>query len=80
MNSQNAFYILDLKGKNLIHRDYRGNLSKGIIEKFVKRVIKEEDENIQPVFEEDGHSYSFIKHNDIYCKFFFIILIMFLLF
>ncbi|KAG2377892.1 hypothetical protein C9374_008977 [Naegleria lovaniensis] len=61
-----AYYILDLKGKNIIHRDFRGNLPRNIIDKFVRRVIKEEDENIQPVFEEDGYSFCFIQKKDLY--------------
>ncbi|KAL9653917.1 hypothetical protein ABK040_012975 [Willaertia magna] len=67
MSAPSAYYILDSKGKNIIHRDYRGNLPKNIIDKFIKRVIKvEEEENIQPVFEEDGYSFCFIRHKDIY--------------
>lgn len=66
--SPSAYYILDLKGKNIIHRDFRGNLPRNIIEKFVRRVIKEEEENIQPVFEEDGYSFCYIQKKDLYCK------------
>ena len=69
MSGPSAYFILDLKGKNIIHRDFRGNLPRNIIEKFVRRVIKEEDENITPVFEEDGYSFCFIQKKDLYCKY-----------
>ncbi len=65
-----AIYILDLKGKTLIFRDYRGDIPHNVIDKFVKRVIKEEEEeDVRPVFEEGGYSFCHIKHMNLYCKY-----------
>ena len=66
--STSAVYILDLKGKHLISRDYRGDIPHNVIDKFVKRVVKEEDEvSIKPVFEEGGYSFVHVKHSNLYC-------------
>jgi len=65
--SASAIYIIDLKGKTLIFRDYRGDVPHNVIDKFVKRVIKEEEEeDVRPVFEEGGYSFCHIKHTNLY--------------
>lgn len=70
--SASAIYILDLKGKTLIFRDYRGDIPHNVIEKFVKIVVKEaEEDDIRPVFEDGGYSFCHIKYRNLYCKNFF---------
>ncbi len=70
-----AVYILDLKGKILISRDYRGDTPNFVIqEKFVKRVIavqesENEEKDIRPVFEDGGFNFVFIQHKNLYCLF-----------
>ena len=39
-----AVYILDLKGKVLISRNYRGDMPLNIIEKFPKMLMEAEEE------------------------------------
>jgi AP-1 complex subunit mu len=69
--SGSALYILDLKGKSLISRNYRGDVPTNIIDKFKKRVVKEENESyIRPVFEESGYSFFHVKHRNLFCKIF----------
>jgi len=63
-----ALYILDLKGKIIISRDYRGDISVNYVERFVSKVLEEEESNLKPIFEEDGVTYIYVKHNNLYCK------------
>merc|ERR1712021_123293 len=43
-----AVYILDLKGKVLISRNYRGDMPLNIIEKFPKMLMEAEEERTVP--------------------------------
>ncbi len=66
-----ALYILDLKGKIIISRDYRGDISVNYVERFVSKVLEEEESNLKPIFEEDGVTYIYVKHNNLYCTYYF---------
>jgi len=66
MIGASAIYILDLQGKILISRNYRGDVPMACAERFISRLTEREDLNIKPVFEEDGITYVYIKANDIY--------------
>jgi len=66
MIGASAIYILDLQGKILISRNYRGDVPMSCAERFISRLTEREDLNIKPVFEEDGITYVYIKANDIY--------------
>ncbi|KAJ3140920.1 AP-1 complex subunit mu-1, partial [Irineochytrium annulatum] len=64
-----ALFILDLKGKVLISRNYRGDIPMTSIEKFMPLVMEaEEDEYTQsPVIStEDGVNFLYIRHNNLY--------------
>jgi hypothetical protein len=61
-----ALYILDLKGKIIISRDYRGDIPINYVERFVTKILEEEEASLKPIFEEDGVSYIYIKHNNLY--------------
>eukprot|EP00689_Sawyeria_marylandensis_P002790 EC824540.1.p1 GENE.EC824540.1~~EC824540.1.p1 ORF type:complete len:147 (-),score=50.28 EC824540.1:160-600(-) len=62
-----AIYFLDLKGKVLIYRNYRGDVPNSCIEKFVKKIVKNEDEAAsRPIFEESGYNFFFVKHKDLF--------------
>ncbi|OZJ05388.1 AP-1 complex subunit mu-1 [Bifiguratus adelaidae] len=62
-----AVFILDLKGKVLISRNYRGDIPMAVVEKFMPLVLEaEEEQNVTPCFTEDGVSYLYIKHNNLY--------------
>uniref|UniRef100_A0A0N5BAC6 MHD domain-containing protein n=1 Tax=Strongyloides papillosus TaxID=174720 RepID=A0A0N5BAC6_STREA len=65
--ASSAIFILDLKGKVMISRNYRGDISMGIIEKFVPLLIDMEEEGIQsPLIEYEDCSFVYIKTNNIY--------------
>jgi AP-1 complex subunit mu len=61
-----VLYILDSKGSPLIYRSYRGDVAQDVPAVFQKRVIDEEESRISPVFEELGHTYTFVRENDVY--------------
>ena len=45
-----AIYILDMKGKVLISRNYRGDIENSVIDKFIGLVMdKEEDGTLTPL-------------------------------
>jgi len=65
--SMSAIYILDLKGKNLISRDYRGDLDQGVIEQFLPLVLdQEEDGMVSPIIVCDDVTFIYIKYNNLY--------------
>jgi len=77
-----SLFFLDLKGKILISRDYRGDISTRHAEEFIELLAERELEldtstgngsggicNVQPpIFHKDGISYCYIKHNNLYRK------------
>jgi len=65
--SSSVVYILDLKGKVLISRNYRGDVDMGIIDKFMPLVMdREEEGNITPIIQHGDVTFSFIKYNNLY--------------
>jgi len=62
-----AVYILDLKGKTLISRNYRGDIPNNAVEKFMPLVLESEDESVTPIIQGDnGVNYIYVKHNNLY--------------
>jgi AP-1 complex subunit mu len=61
-----AVYITDLKGKVLISRNYRGNISMSAADKFSQRIRSQEDMDVKPVFTVGSITYSYIKYNNVY--------------
>jgi AP-1 complex subunit mu len=61
-----ALYILDLKGKILICRDYRGDVSTKSAGKFVSKLLDEEELNVKPITELDGVTHAYIRHQNLY--------------
>ena len=60
--------ILDLKGKSLIQRSYRDDVSPSCVEKFLPIMLEQEDEGHQesPCFSRDGVNYMHIRHSNLY--------------
>jgi len=58
---------MDLKGKILISRNYRGDVPMSVAERFVSRVLDMDESELTPVLEEDGSTFAFIKYNNLYC-------------
>jgi len=61
-----AIFMLDNKGKILIARNYRGDVPMACAERFIAKIMEEEEMNLKPVVEEDGITYVYIKSNNIY--------------
>lgn len=60
-----AVYIMDLKGKIIISRNYRGDVPASATVRF-NQMIQEKDENdLKPVFTIEGVTYVYIKHNNL---------------
>nr|XP_043637835.1 AP-1 complex subunit mu-2-like [Erigeron canadensis] len=63
-----AVFILDIKGRCLISRHYRGDISSVEAEKFFIKLL-ENEEDIEahgPVVIDNGVSHIFIRHNNVY--------------
>ncbi|GBG85633.1 hypothetical protein CBR_g40361 [Chara braunii] len=68
MAAASALYILDLKGRVLIWRDYRGDVPASQAERFFAKVMEGEGDpsSHAPVIFDDGVTYLFIQHNNLY--------------
>ena len=64
-----AIFILDLKGKVLISRNYRGDIPMSAVENFMPLVLEAEEEQQAPTpcFTHEGINYLYIRHNNLYC-------------
>ncbi|PWA35748.1 clathrin adaptor complexes medium subunit family protein [Artemisia annua] len=63
-----ALFILDIKGRVLVWRDYRGDVSSLQAERFFTNYIQTQgDSDTQdPVVYDNGVTYMFIQHNNVY--------------
>jgi len=61
-----AIYFLDQKGKIIISRDYRGETSSSITDKFQRKVLEMDERTIKPVFTEKDMTFIWIRVNNIY--------------
>uniref|UniRef100_A0A2N9GUZ0 MHD domain-containing protein n=1 Tax=Fagus sylvatica TaxID=28930 RepID=A0A2N9GUZ0_FAGSY len=63
-----ALFLLDIKGRVLIWRDYRGDVSAAQAERFFTKFIDREGdaESQDPVVYDNGVTYMFIQHNNVY--------------
>uniref|UniRef100_A0A3Q3QZF3 MHD domain-containing protein n=1 Tax=Monopterus albus TaxID=43700 RepID=A0A3Q3QZF3_MONAL len=66
--SASAVYVLDLKGKVLVCRNYRGDVDMSEIEHFMTLLMdKEEEGTLSPILAHGGVRFMWIKHNNLYC-------------
>jgi AP-1 complex subunit mu len=63
-----ALFFLDLKGKTLLARNYRGDIPMSAVEKFPVLLSEAEDESssVPPCFSNEGINYLYIRHNNLY--------------
>lgn len=55
MSAISALFLLDVKGRPLIYRDYRGDVSTRAAEKFIQRIHELEDAGkLSPIIQDDG--------------------------
>nr|CAI5833939.1 unnamed protein product [Callosobruchus analis] len=65
--SCSAIYILDVKGKVLISRNYRGDIDLGVIEKFMPLLMEKEEEGLlTPILQTTDCTFAYIKTNNLY--------------
>ncbi|XP_025205208.1 AP-1 complex subunit mu-1 [Melanaphis sacchari] len=65
--SASAIYILDVKGKVLISRNYRGDIAPNVIEKFMPLLMeKEEEGSLTPLLQTEECTFTYIKCNNLY--------------
>uniref|UniRef100_A0A7S0R0U6 MHD domain-containing protein n=1 Tax=Pyramimonas obovata TaxID=1411642 RepID=A0A7S0R0U6_9CHLO len=62
-----AVFALDLKGKVIIARDYRGDVALNCTERFTQHLADVENESeLTPIWEDNGVTYAYVQHNNIY--------------
>ncbi|CCE85232.1 Piso0_004814 [Millerozyma farinosa CBS 7064] len=64
-------HFLDIKGKPLLSRDYKGDIPPNTIEKFPLLILELEDDNdeesnYKPFINHQGINYIYISHNNLY--------------
>ncbi|XP_068711494.1 AP-1 complex subunit mu-1-like isoform X2 [Montipora foliosa] len=65
--SMSAVFVLDIKGKVTISRNYRGDIEMSLIEKFMPLVLEKEEEGTQtPIFVHQDVTFVYIKYNNLY--------------
>ncbi|KAM3721458.1 AP-1 complex subunit mu-1-I [Dirofilaria immitis] len=65
--SSSAIYILDLKGKVIISRNYRGDIDMAIIDKFMPLLLELEEEGRQsPALEHPEATFIYVRHSNLY--------------
>lgn len=62
-----AIFILDLKGKVIIYRDYRGDVPISYADRFMEKVADLEDAGKDsPIIEDEGVTYLYLQHSNLY--------------
>lgn len=61
-----ALFVMDMKGKIIISRNYRGDVPISVSERFSLYIQETEEVDMRPVFTEEGFTYVYIKHNNLY--------------
>jgi len=61
-----AVYMMDLKGKILLSRNYRGDLAHNLSQRFISRFLEEEELSLKPIIHDEDVSFVYIRHNNLY--------------
>jgi len=61
-----ALFIMDIKGKVIISRNYRGDVPMTVNERFASYIHEKEEMEQRPVFTDEGYTFVYIKHNNLY--------------
>ena len=56
-----ALFFIDLKGKVLISRNYRGDVTRAQAERFAQKVQETDPTELKPVFVDAGVSYVYLQ-------------------
>jgi AP-1 complex subunit mu len=57
---------MDLKGKVIISRNYRGDVPMTVSDRFAQYIQEKDEANQRPIFTNDGFTFAFIKHNNLF--------------
>jgi len=57
---------MDLKGKVIINRNYRGDVPISASERFAQYIQEKDEMDQRPIFTENGFTYAYIKHNNLF--------------
>jgi len=61
------FCIQDVKGRVIVHRDYRGDVSPKVTERFMSKLSElEEVSGITPVIHDEGVTYIYTQVSNLY--------------
>ncbi|EAN33950.2 AP-1 complex subunit mu-1 [Theileria parva strain Muguga] len=66
MGGISGIYILDLKGRLIICRNYKADLLTNVCDAFYENVILQDSSTLKPVFHSDGCTFSWVSQNGIY--------------
>lgn len=62
-----ALFVLDLKGRILLSRDYRGDVNPKQAERFITKLNElEESGRVTPVILDEGVSYIYVQYSNLY--------------
>jgi len=61
-----CIFLMDAKGKVIISRNYRGDVPMSITERFSLYIQEQDEMEQRPIFTEDGYTFAFIKHNNLF--------------
>ena len=56
-----ALFIMDLKGKVIISKNYRGDIPMSVADRFSLYIQEKDEMELRPVFTVDGVTYVYIK-------------------
>jgi len=56
-----ALFIMDLKGKVIISKNYRGDIPMNVADRFSLYIQEKEEMELRPVFTVEGITYIYIK-------------------
>lgn len=66
MSAISGLYLLDLKGKPIIFRNYRGEVEQDVGEIFQKEIFEKEESNMKPIFTVENTHYCWIRYSNVY--------------
>lgn len=63
--SASCLFIMDAKGKVIISRNYRGDMTMSVAETFAKHLLEDDESQLTPIITDEGNTFVYIRHNNI---------------
>jgi len=57
---------MDLKGRVIISRNYRGDVPMSVSERFVQYLQENDEMDQRPIFTDEGFTFAYTKHNNLF--------------